>query len=118
VDPKAYVLFIHGFAEHIHRYDAYFRLLAAPPYALHITALDKRGHGRTSQQPLDDKAPQVVAWRKEGKTVHIQKGQRGRNGGWAKAMPDIEFFVRRESERAVAAGKKVFLYGHSMVGIG
>jgi len=45
----------------------------------------------------------------------VQKNMRGRNGGWAKAMPDIEFFVKQESERATAAGKKLFLYGHSMV---
>lgn len=30
-------------------------------------------------------------------------------------MPDIEWFVKRESERARAKGKKLFLHGFSMV---
>ena len=32
-------------------------------------------------------------------------------------MPDIEWFVKRESERATAKGKKLFLHGFSMVRI-
>lgn len=113
-DPKAYVVFVHGFAEHIQRYDDYFRRLAA--HDIHILAFDQRGAGRTSQAPLSAKSPEVAAWKKEGKTVHVQKAQKGvRSGGWLKALPDIEFFVKRESERA--QGKPLFLYGHSMVSL-
>lgn len=111
-DPKAYVVFVHGFAEHIQRYDDYFRRLAA--HDIHILAFDQRGAGRTSQAPLSAKSSEVEAWKKEGKTVYVQKAQKGvRSGGWLKALPDIEFFVKRESERA--QGKPLFLYGHSMV---
>lgn len=113
-DPKAYVVFVHGFAEHIQRYDDYFRRLAA--HDIHILAFDQRGAGRTSQAPLSVKSPEVEAWKKEGKTVQVQKAQKGvRSGGWLKALPDIEFFVKRESEKA--QGKPLFLYGHSMVSL-
>lgn len=90
-------------------------MVAAPPFNIHVFAFDKRGHGRTSRKPLDDQSPHVLAWRKEGKTVNIQKGMKGRNGGWAKAFPDMEFFIQREHERSAATGKKLYLWGHSQV---
>ena len=106
-------LIVSGFAEHITRYHQYFRQLAAPPSSLHITAFDQRGHGRTSQAPLTADSAQVVEWKKQGKTVNLEKNGKRKTGGWAKAMPDMEWFVKRES--VLAKGKKVFLYGHSMV---
>ncbi|BEJ00374.1 hypothetical protein CcaverHIS631_0502310 [Cutaneotrichosporon cavernicola] len=112
--PDAFILFHHGFAEHIGRYDAFFRLLAAAPHNLHITAFDARGHGKTSQVPLAGDAPEVKAWRAEGLTVVPEKGQKHRTGGWARQLPDYEFMVKREAERAQAVGRKLFLYGHSM----
>ncbi|KLT40943.1 alpha/beta-hydrolase [Cutaneotrichosporon oleaginosum] len=114
--PDAFILFHHGFAEHIGRYDAYFRLLAAAPHNLHITAFDSRGHGKTSQQPLAADAPEIKKWRDEGLTVVPEKGQKHRTGGWARQLPDFEFMVKREAKRAQAAGRKLFLYGHSMGG--
>jgi acylglycerol lipase len=45
----------------------------------------------------------------------LEVGAKRRTGGWAKALPDIEWFVRRESEVARAKGKKLFLHGFSMV---
>ena len=58
---------------------------------------------------------EVIAWQAEGKKVHpITHGAR-RTGGWPQVFVDMEFFVKRESERARAAGKKLFLWGHSMV---
>lgn len=108
---------MHGFAEHIGRYDAFFRLLAADPRRLHITAFDGRGHGKTSQAPLAADAPEIQKWKEEGKTVVPERNQKHRTGGWSKQLPDLEFFVKRESERAKAAGKKLFLHGHSMVSI-
>jgi hypothetical protein len=104
-----------GFSEHINRYHHFFRLLAAPPSSLHITAFDQRGHGKTSHEPLTADSPQVIQWKKEGKKVKLEKNAKRVTGGWAKALPDIEWFVKRESEVAKAKGKKVFLSGFSMV---
>lgn len=112
-EPEAYVVFVHGFAEHVQRYDAYFRRLAA--HNIHILAFDQRGHGLTAHKPLADNDPVIVNWTKEGKKVLIDRNQKHRTGGWVKAIPDIEFFVKQESERASAKGKKLFLHGHSMV---
>jgi acylglycerol lipase len=47
--------------------------------------------------------------------VKLEKNAKRVTGGWAKALPDIEWFVKRESEVAKAKGKKVFLSGFSMV---
>lgn len=90
--------------------------MASPPSSLHITAFDQRGHGRTSQEPLTASSDQVKAWRAEGKQVALEKGAKRRTGGWAKALPDIEWFVKRQSQVAKAKGKKLFLHGFSMVG--
>jgi acylglycerol lipase len=105
-----------GFAEHIGRYVDFFPRLAAPPSSLHITAFDQRGHGLTSLRPLTLSSPEVQAWQSEGKTVKLEgdKAKR-RTGGWARVMPDIEWFVQRESERAKQTGVKLFLWGFSMV---
>ena len=47
--------------------------------------------------------------------MKLEKNAKRVTGGWAKALPDIEWFVKRESEVAKAKGKKVFLSGFSMV---
>lgn len=57
----------------------------------------------------------MVQWKKEGKKVKLEKNAKRVTGGWVKALPDIEWFVKRESEVAKAKGKKVFLSGFSMV---
>jgi hypothetical protein len=57
----------------------------------------------------------VIQWKKEGKKVKLEKNAKRVTGGWAKALPDIEWFVKKESEVAKAKGKKVFLSGFSMV---
>lgn len=104
-----------GFAEHIGRYDAFFRKLADEPYNLHILAFDQRGHGKTSVQPLTAASPEVKKWKEEGQTVKLEKNGKRRTGGWAKVMPDIEWFVKYTSAQAKSAGKKLFLWGFSMV---
>ncbi|KAK8864442.1 hypothetical protein IAR55_001691 [Kwoniella newhampshirensis] len=116
-EPKACIIFVHGFAEHIARYDRFFTTLASPPSSLHITAFDQRGHGRTSQAPLTATSSEVVAWKKEGKTVKLEKNGKRRTGGWGKVFSDIEWFVKRESLKAKElGGKKLFLHGFSMGG--
>ncbi|KAL7421667.1 hypothetical protein Q5752_003436 [Cryptotrichosporon argae] len=110
---RAHVLFVHGFAEHIERYDGYFPLLAA--HGLHVTAYDQRGDGRTSIVPLKPDADEVRQWRAEGRAVVLEgKKSKRRNGGWKVALADMEWWIRREKERAGA--KKLFLMGHSMGG--
>jgi acylglycerol lipase len=56
-----------------------------------------------------------VRWRAEGKNVALVVDGKRRTGGWAKVMPDAEWFVRRESERAKKTGKGLWLWGFSMV---
>nr|XP_019011139.1 esterase/lipase [Kwoniella pini CBS 10737]OCF49920.1 esterase/lipase [Kwoniella pini CBS 10737] len=104
------------FAEHITRYETFFTILSSPPYNLHITAFDQRGHGKTAYEPLIATSSQVVEWKKEGKVVNLAKNTKRRTGGWAKVFPDIEWFVKRESIFAKEKGKKLFLYGFSMGG--
>lgn len=128
-EPKAYILFMHGqsfilclepelkqlgYAEHIQRYAHFFPRLAAPPCSLHITAFDQRGHGRTAYAPLTADSVEVQGWKQEGKTVKLEKNTKRRTGGWPRVMPDVEWFVRREKERA--GSKALFLWGFSMVG--
>ncbi|WRT66413.1 uncharacterized protein IL334_003369 [Kwoniella shivajii] len=114
--PKACILFVHGFAEHIARYDKFFSILSSSPYLFHITAFDQRGHGKTSHTPLTASSEQVQAWKQEGKSVKLEKNGKRRTGGWAKVMPDIEWFVKRESLVAKELGTRLFLHGFSMGG--
>ncbi|EIW68061.1 hypothetical protein TREMEDRAFT_16698, partial [Tremella mesenterica DSM 1558] len=115
-EPKAHVVFVHGFAEHVERYTHFFPILASPPYSLSILAFDQRGHGRTSQEPLTSSSSEVIQWKKEGRPVKLEKNAKRRTGGWAKILPDIEWFVRYEHDRAKSKGKKLFLWGFSMGG--
>ncbi|KAK1924261.1 Alpha/Beta hydrolase protein [Papiliotrema laurentii] len=115
-EPKAYLLFVHGFAEHIGRYADFIARLAAEPYNLYVLAFDQRGHGKTSMMPLTASDPQVVKWKEEGKTVKLEKNGKRRTGGWARVMPDLEWFVQHLSKPAKEAGKKLFLWGFSMGG--
>lgn len=50
-------------------------------------------------------------WKKKGKTVKSTRGNK--RTSWAEQMEDAEFFVERTIK--LAAGKKVFLMGQSMV---
>ncbi|ORX36605.1 Alpha/Beta hydrolase protein [Kockovaella imperatae] len=115
-DPLAYVLFVHGYAEHIARYDKFFEGLSSAPYNLHITAYDQRGHGRTAYAPLTASSPEVESWKKQGKHVKLALNTQRKTGGWPKVLPDMEWFVKHEAEQAKAVGKRLFLWGHSMGG--
>ncbi|OWZ71641.1 hypothetical protein AYX14_02919 [Cryptococcus neoformans] len=110
---KAYILFVHGFSEHIARYDAFFDRLSSLAN-LHITAYDQRGHGRTSQAPLSSSSPEVKKWKAEGKVVKVEKNGKRRTGGWGKVFGDMEWFLKGENVRA--GGKPLFLWGFSMGG--
>lgn len=84
-NPKAVVLIVHGYAEHIGRYPHVAGYLVQHGYAVY--GLDHRGHGKsdglrvyfdTFDQPINDLAPFV------------------------------------DQVKAAHPGKKLFLYGHSM----
>ncbi len=98
-------------------YHDFFNRLAAPPSSLHITAFDQRGHGRTAYATLTDQSPEARSWKEKGKTVSFKPNANGKRitGGWPAVLPDMEWFVRSESERARSNGKKLFLQGFSMV---
>lgn len=114
-EPRAYIVFVHGMAEHIRRYDHFFRKLAAAPHNLHVFAYDQRGHGKTSYDPITETAHEVAQWKADGQPYKLEKNAKRKTGGWAKALPEMEFFVKRESNRAKKTNGKLFLYGHSMV---
>jgi hypothetical protein len=85
ISPSAKV---HGFVEHIARYDDAFSLFAE--HGIEVLAFDQRGFGRTAA---------------ETKSYGITSLD--------KQLADIEFFLALEAKRA--GDKKLFLFGHSMV---
>ncbi|KAG8902827.1 hypothetical protein FRB99_004068 [Tulasnella sp. 403] len=93
---KAHVVFVHGFQEHISRYDHVFQRVQAADIS--VFAFDQRGWGRTA---LDEehKSPSSSY----GLTTRPQQ------------LADLEFFVNRAKEEI---GKEVplFLWGQSMGG--
>jgi len=93
---KASFVFIHGFQEHIARYDHVFQRVQAAGYS--VFAFDQRGWGQTALN-VEHKSPTSSY----GLTTRPQQ------------LGDAEFFIKRESERL---GKEVplFLWGHSMGG--
>jgi pimeloyl-ACP methyl ester carboxylesterase len=79
---------VHGFIEHIGRYDTSFSLLAER--GIEVFGFDQRGYGRTGTEA-----------HALGITSH------------EKQLADIDYFLSLEAKRAGDA--KLFLYGHSMV---
>ena len=66
-------------------------------------------------EPLTASSPEVTSWKEQGKSVKLEKNGKRRTGGWDKVMPDIEWFVKYRSSVARSEGKKLFLWGFSMV---
>lgn len=97
VKPKAAVVFVHGFAEHIARYEVIFLMYAARGIA--VFAYDQRGFGKT-------------AMGKEGK---LQSKLYGRTSGEEQAK-DIEWALAHVKSGLAKDGVPVFLMGHSMGG--
>jgi len=86
--PLATVVFIHGFGEHINRYNHMFDKFTAA--GLEVYGWDQRGFGRTAQKNKDH----------------------GVNGGWKVALADITEALRKQKREGVP----IFLMGHSMGG--
>ncbi|KIL00856.1 hypothetical protein PAXRUDRAFT_128902 [Paxillus rubicundulus Ve08.2h10] len=93
--PKAVIVFVHGFVEHIARYEHVFPTWTSR--GITIFAYDQRGFGRTA---LDGK--------------NRSKDSAYAKTSWKEQLEDIEWAVRHA--RQESSGVPVFLYGHSMGG--
>ncbi|KAG0020224.1 hypothetical protein BGZ80_004585 [Entomortierella chlamydospora] len=87
-DPIASVVFVHGFGEHIARYDHVF--VEFNKAGFQVSAFDQRGAGETGKR----------------------SNSFGDSGGYAKAIPDITEALKRGK----IEGLPLFLMGHSMGG--
>ncbi|KAI9568851.1 alpha beta-hydrolase [Boletus coccyginus] len=92
---KAAVVFVHGFAEHIARYERVFPTWSSRGIA--VFAYDQRGFGRTA---LDEQSK--------------SKNSSYAKTSWKEQFEDIEWAVQHTKQEF--AGVPVFLYGHSMGG--
>ncbi|KAI1133911.1 alpha/beta-hydrolase [Hypoxylon sp. FL0543] len=92
--PKAKLVAIHGFSDHIDRYYDFFPTLARRGIAVH--GFDQRGWGKSVRKPAD----------------------RGRSGPTATVLSDIAAFIRAKALSADDDGESVpvFVLGHSMGG--
>ncbi|THV06194.1 alpha/beta-hydrolase, partial [Dendrothele bispora CBS 962.96] len=93
--PKALLVFVHGFAEHVGRYDHIHPRFSEQGIA--VFTFDQRGFGRTA---LDEK--------------NRSKGSSWGKTGWSDQMEDIDFWLNYATKQV--PGVPVFLMGHSMGG--
>ncbi|KAH8103271.1 lysophospholipase [Cristinia sonorae] len=93
--PRAVIIFVHGFGEHVGRYEASFP--AFPKRGVTLFAYDQRGFGRTA---LD--------------AEHKSKDAAYGKTSWAEQLGDIEWWVKYLVKEY--PGVPVFLMGHSMGG--
>ncbi|PPQ64553.1 hypothetical protein CVT24_008455 [Panaeolus cyanescens] len=93
---KAVVVFVHGFAEHVGRYQHFHPLFASNGIA--VFAFDQRGFGLTAQDTTGKKDKNSAY----GKTT------------WKEQQADIAWALEHAS--AKFPGKPLFLMGHSMGG--
>ncbi|KAG8925307.1 hypothetical protein FRC03_011675 [Tulasnella sp. 419] len=94
--PKALVVWVHGFQEHIARYDHVFNLWASKGIA--VSSFDQRGWGRTVEDATERSKDSAY-----GRTSRPQQ------------IRDLDFFLKR-AIASVPEGTPVFLCGHSMGG--
>jgi acylglycerol lipase len=92
--PKAVLLFVHGFAEHVGRYEHVH--VKYPTRGITLFTFDLRGYGRTA---LD--------------AAHKSKESAYAKTSWHMQMRDIEFFAKHLA--ATYPGVPLFLMGHSAV---
>lgn len=94
--PKAVLVFVHGFAEHIGRYGHIHPRFAEA--GITVFAFDQRGFGKTA---LDN----------EHKSKNSKYGQTS----WPDQFLDIEWAIKHAKE-TYAANLPIFIMGHSMGG--
>ncbi|POR33456.1 Putative monoglyceride lipase [Tolypocladium paradoxum] len=88
---KAKLVFVHGFSDHVNRYNDFFPQLAA--HGIQVFAWDQRGWGRSVTKPAE----------------------RGLTGPTSQVVADVAAFVR-DKLQAPSEGAPVFVMGHSMGG--
>ncbi|KAK7691823.1 hypothetical protein QCA50_005227 [Cerrena zonata] len=93
--PKAVILFVHGFAEHVGRYEHVH--IDYPKRGITLFSYDQRGFGRTA---LD--------------TAHKSKDASFGKTSWNWQLGDIEWWAKHLTKEY--PGKPIFLMGHSMGG--
>lgn len=93
--PRAALVFIHGFAEHVGRYAHFHPLLSQREIA--VFAFDQRGFGKTALDTEGNKSKDSAY----GKT------------SWSEQMMDISWAI--EHAKKTFSGVPTFLMGHSMV---
>jgi len=93
--PKAAVVFVHGYAEHIGRYTHFHPLFAARGIA--VFTYDQRGYGLTAQDTKGNKS----------------KGSSYGKTSWKEQMEDVAWAIEHAKE--TFKGLPLFLMGHSMV---
>ncbi|KAH9935223.1 lysophospholipase [Epithele typhae] len=94
--PRAVVLFVHGFAEYIGRYEWAHGVYATRGIA--VVAFDQRGFGLTAM----------------GDSAHVSKASKYGKTSWRNQFADIDWWLRHVRDRF--PGVPVFLMGHSMGG--
>lgn len=92
--PKAVVVFIHGFAEHVGRYTHIHPRF--PQHGISVFTFDQRGFGRTGQD-----------------LEHKSKDSSYAKTSWPEQLADIEWAIKHVKNEF--AGLPIFLMGHSMV---
>src|SRR4051794_21310961 len=86
--PKAHIAIVHGYGDHVGRYRRTIDALVKDGFAVH--AFDYRGHGQA-----------------DGRRAYAEK--------WRDYVSDLELFL--EKVKLKAAGKKLFVMGHSHGGL-
>ncbi|XP_044721921.1 serine aminopeptidase, s33 domain-containing protein [Hirsutella rhossiliensis] len=93
---KAKLVFVHGFSEHINRYNDFFPVLAAQ--GIQVFAWDQRGWGRSVTKPSD----------------------KGLTGPTSQVLADVAAFVQDKLPQSTGGDQQetapVFVMGHSMGG--
>lgn len=93
--PKAVVVYIHAFADHVGRHTHFFPLISQ--HGIAVFAFDQRGSGLTA---LD--------------TKKRSKGSAYGKTNWRDQMRDIEWAI--EHVKGVFKDIPIFLSGHALVG--
>lgn len=93
--PRAALLFVHGFAEYIGRYEWAHGVYAARGVA--VFTFDQRGFGLTAM----------------GDRAHVSKESKYGKTSWDAQFRDIEWWLKYVRDQF--PGVPVFLMGHSMV---
>ena len=94
---QAHLIYVHGFGEHLGRYEDIFPKWVAR--GISIFVYDQRGFGKTA---LDDE--------------HKSPTSRWCRSCWADQMEDLDFFVSREASR-IGDDVPLFLMGFSMASV-